>query len=277
MPETWAADVKKLGLSGMPIADANNPYIAAFVAAATMAKGKIGTSKNDKTALADIIENFENPGGTVTSKTASGKPSGAASDWSRGVPFLAQLETDTKTKGPKIKADTDALLLSLVTSAQKHGKDFSKATDDELAEVETYLKKHKGPFTTAGQELMQGLEQGLKNEMPALNAEAKSIADQLESTLRAALKTHSPSEMTAEIGADLMAGLGMGMQRGTSEAAGVAAGAAVRVAAALGTGGPTGSATPFQQTIIVQLDGREIGRVVQREIYDNIRVITKVG
>jgi hypothetical protein len=265
MPSTWATDTKQLTGASLPIADATNPYMASFIAAAEMSKGGIGKEKSNKGALTDIVTNFENPGAK-----------GVAGDMSRGVPFLQQMATDTTTKAPKIKTDIDTMLLDLVKSAQTHGKDFSAANDKMLKETETLLETHKGPMTTIGKELLQGLEQGLQNEKPALMGEARSIANEIEATIRAALKTHSPSELTAEIGEDLMAGLGMGMQRASGGAAAVAAAASRQVASALG-GGPGAGGAPGggSQTIIIELDGRTLVQYVQEQMHANTKLLAK--
>jgi|SRR5579884_1002822 len=279
IPSTWASDTKRILGQSLPMSAASNPWISSFIAAAAMKHSGIGGQKNSQTALADMLKNFENPGGSF-----SNPKTGLGGDWSRGVPFLQTLEGDltkastaAKTKAPQVKQPVDQMLQQLITDAKKHTAEFPPAIELGLTQAETYLKKHKGPFTTAGRELMKGLEQGLENEIPVLEGEAKKIADQLEATLKAALKVKSPSEMTAEIGDNLMAGLGVGMQRSTSAAAEVAARSALSVAGALGTATPGGPAGGGEQTIIIQLDSAEVGRVLNRQLHGTVKLLAKIN
>jgi hypothetical protein len=270
MPATWTADTKEFLGSSLPIADANNPFIAALVASAAMKKGGIGKSKNDQAATLDVVTNFENPGAK-----------GVSSDMSRALPFLQTLDQDITSKtGPKIKQENDTLLLSLVQSAQKHGKDFSTATDTGLKQTETYLQQHKGTWTTLGTDLLKGLEQGLEKELPTLTGEAKKIAGQLESTLRTALQTHSPSEMTAAIGADLMQGLALGMERATPGVASVAGRQALLAAGPLATpttpgGAGAAAGAAGGATIIIELDGRTLVNYVLQNMHQRTKLLTK--
>jgi len=194
---------------------------------------------------------------------------------SRGVPFLQQLEADLKTKTPGIKSNADALLLTLVQSAEKHGKDFSTATDKSLKDTETYLRTHKGSFTTLGKELLQGLEQGLAAEEPTLMGQAKRIAAEIEKTIRDALQTHSPSEVTAKIGEDLMAGLALGMQRSAPAAGRAGAGAALQVVGAISGSSPGVGAGGGMQTIVIELDGRTLTQYVQKNMHDNVKLLAR--
>ncbi|MDE3130846.1 MAG: transglycosylase SLT domain-containing protein, partial [Acidobacteriota bacterium] len=276
LPSTFAADTKQFLGGSLPTADASNPYIAAFIAAAAMAKGGIGGKKQgDQSALLDMIMNFERP-----DKHPTPTSPGVESDLSRGAPFLQTLDQDLTSKtGPKIKAETDTLLLALVTAAEKHSKDFSTATDKGLLQTETYLRTHKGTFTTLGTDLLKGLEQGLAAEEPTLIGQAKRIAGELEQTIRAALKTHSPSEMTAEIGADLMAGLALGMERATPGVAAVAGRQALLAAGPLaapsGVGGAASAAQPIILHLTIELDGKQLTQVVQAHMHENVKLLAK--
>lgn len=275
LPSTWAADSKAALGKALPFSDASNPYLAATVAGSAMKRSGIGGEKNIPAALRDIVRNFENPGAK-----------GAAADIARGTGFLASLEGDlqkaeqaAKTHAPKIKQPVDKMLLDLVTDARKEGSNFSKATDDSLTKAETYLRQHKGPFTQIGRDLLEGLKVGLEQELPSLRGEARKIADELETTLRNALKTHSPSELTAAIGDDLMAGLGLGMERSTAGVARVAATQALQVAGALsaGTGTAGGAGQPMTLYLTLQLDGQQITKVVQAQIHQNTKLVAKIN
>jgi len=353
MPKTWASDTKKLfGGGGLPIADAMNPYIAAFVGADAMKKGGIGSEKDNQAALLDMIKNFENPGAA-----------GAAGDMARGIPFLAALKNQlakatqvakAQTKkgsgkasspgrhmmmlddsagmgtmapdmfggmsllpatggdtGPvagtagssapasdplaplelnmgstieKMKLHTQDLSTNVETtmrqvsmSAMTHGKEFALHFDDSMAQSEKFVLAHREPLKKAGIDTMDGLLEGLKQEKAPLLAEATSIANEIEATIRSALKTKSPSEVTAEIGADLMAGLAVGMQRATPETVSAARGASLDVAGALATSAPGGGGGPGGDvTVIVMLDSAEIGRTVGRQLHGTMKVIAKL-
>jgi hypothetical protein len=278
IPSTWASDTKKILGQSLPQSSAANPWIAAFIAAASMRRSGTGTQHNSQTALADMLKNFENPGGTFNNPKT-----GLGGDWQRGIPFLQTIENDlnkasttAKTKAPQVKQPLTQMLQQLVTEMTTHGKQFSTGLDVSLLQAEKYLKDHKAPFNTAGKELMKGLEQGLDNELPYLRGQVKKIADELEATLKAALKVHSPSEMTAEIGENLMAGLGLGMQRGTSSAAQVAAASAMQVVGGLGTPTAGLSLAGGEQTIIIMFDSAEVARAVNRQQHGTVKMIAKL-
>lgn len=164
---------------------------------------------------------------------------------------------------PKMAQDArqlfDQQLLQLVKDADTHGKEFSNNTKKMLAESEKALQQGKDPFTKAGKDLLTGLLKGIQEEKPKLMGEARAIATDLELTLRAALRTHSPSEMTAAIGRDVAQGLLVGFRSGMPGVlAGVHAGVGtLGTAAAAPTGPAAASATT---TVILQIDGKEFAR-----------------
>lgn len=351
MPKTWAADTTKIfGKGGLPLADAMNPYIAAFVGSDMMKKGGIGTQKDNRAALADIIQRFENPG-----------PAGAAGDMARGIPFLnavggdvskaeaaakrqnaarkkktskpksdgkpgpgrhlmvmdddtlgpgglqgisdgltppggaagtaaaalsmtkpiddgfSLLVTHAKAHGLELQTGINTNLLEIGQAALTHGKTFTKNVDDSMVLTQKAILAQHAPFKAAGVDTMKGLLEGMQEQKGPLLAEAHSIANEIETTIRAALKTKSPSEVTAEIGADLMAGMALGMRSGTGEAVAQATRSSLDVAGALSPTAPGGAgAVGGEQTIIVQLDSAEIGRMVSRYQHGAIKVIAKL-
>lgn len=192
----------------------------------------------------------------------------------------ADSATSAKTHAPEVPAAMDASLLSLVKLGETHGKEFSTGTDKMLKDAETFLKQAKPRWTTSGEQVMLGLLAGLKKEKPSLDAEAKSIAAGIESALNTALKIKSPSELTAEMGEHLISGLGVGIQRGTGSAATLAAGAALQVAGRLGGDGAqhgAGGVGSTPVTIVIQMDGREIGRASAEYLHGQTTLLAKIN
>lgn len=235
--------------------------------AAGGAKGLSGEA-----AIKAIIAGFERPkdyGDALKSGLAPGAAATKTSDFAVAMRDYPKMAQDARKL-------FDGALLQLVQSADTHGKQFSTATKQMLTDTETYLKQGKDPFAKAGRDLLAGLEKGLQQEKPSLLREAHGIALELENVIRAALKTHSPSEVTADIGADLMAGLGLGMRRSASDAIATAASEASRVVGALaGAGGRAAAAAGAPQTIIVELDGRTLVQYVLRETHQQTKLVAK--
>lgn len=294
--------------------------VQADVAAYAMKHAKVGTQSDPTAALTDIVTRFEKPGAkgaasdistgtkfltdidaegkkaetaakkhTTTIKTSTDKDmaSVAASAKKHGDTFadnttkaMTKAETAAKKSAPTLPASIDTALKDLVKLAKTHGDEFDASNKKMLDEAETYLKSGKAKLTTVGEDLLKGLLAGMKKEEPKLTGYAKSLAASLESVLRVALQTHSPSEMTAVIGEDLMAGLGVGIDRSTP---GVAAGAARRahqVAGALaGAGGGPGGGGQFilEATIPVYVDGHLLTQQVMRETLNTVKSIAKLG
>lgn len=213
----------------------------------------------------------------------------------------AAAEAELKIKAPIDKAMTgthtsvtkhaaaipppiDKALLQLVDAALKHGKEYSGNVDKMLKEGETFLKQAQPRMTTAGQDLMKGLLLGLQRERQPLLSEAHSIAMAIEAEIRNALRTHSPSEVTAAIGADVVSGLGLGMRRSTPDLLNTARSTAGALTGSLQGGGGIGRGGAGQTVINVYASGnvaRSEEELAQR-IGDHIQArlwgqITHVG
>ncbi len=281
-PGTFQSDYRAL-YHQAPTEDASHysPQVQAAVSAYAMHQTGVGASSNTAKAFEDIIQRFEKPSGDPAVPGSTG--SGYAGDISRGTSFLSSLApdldkavSDVKAKAPEIPKTTNDALAQMIAGVETHGKDFPPRIDAMMALAEGYLKTAPPKWALIGTDLIKGLEQGLEAEVPTLHGEAQKIADDLEATIKSALRVHSPSEMTAEIGEMLTAGLAVGMGRGSravNEASAAAGLGAVRALA------PSGAAAGGTQTIHIEvpviLDGHEIGRASSEWINNQAKLVQK--
>jgi TP901 family phage tail tape measure protein len=77
-----------------------------------------------------------------------------------------------------------------------------------------------GPMYQAGVAAGQGLAQGIKSQLGAVEAAMKQLADAMVAAVKKALKSHSPSLIMADVGMGIPQGLGMGVDRGAPAAVG---------------------------------------------------------
>jgi len=94
-----------------------------------------------------------------------------------------------------------------VVSAIKQGKQVSEEDVQNLQEILTFLQ---GLDTTeTGQHILEGVAAGMTEG--GWDADAETVASNLETALNTALQIHSPSERVKPVGENVSAGIGAGM------------------------------------------------------------------
>jgi TP901 family phage tail tape measure protein len=86
-----------------------------------------------------------------------------------------------------------------------------KAVLDGWKSTETFFKELPGNMIKFGENIIQGLIDGIKNMLGALMNVAASVANSVKSTIQGALGIHSPSKIMMEIGGYTIDGLTDGM------------------------------------------------------------------
>lgn len=89
--------------------------------------------------------------------------------------------------------------------------------------VLTPIRSLSAPLTSAMMEAGRGMEAGLRSRTPSIVAAARSIAAQVSSTVRSALKIASPSRVMRQIGSFTAEGLALGITDGIPRVADSAA------------------------------------------------------
>lgn len=128
---------------------------------------------------------------------------------------LAIYEEQWDATNKQIVADANARMAQLENDINSKLQLIRTRTADQLKiyqdEWETAINKIKDSTTgvfnamteempAIGENIIEGLQEGLSNKAPALMAQAQSIADMIAETIRKALDINSPSGITEEIG-----------------------------------------------------------------------------
>jgi len=236
-------------------------------------------SASDKTVQShsEAIEKAldKNLGTAVTTGTKHG------TDFSNEVEkFITKSKSDVDKIAPDLPKPIATSLNTLVDDADKYGGDSSTKVQKHMEDAGSYVEEEKPKLNTAGRDTLEGLLEGLESMEGPLQAEAQKIANNIESTIRQALQTHSPSEVMANVGVDLVAGLSLGMQRSEHALNETALRVGAGVASALGSGsggssGASSAAQPIHLENIILIDGQKIGRVASQFLLDQLKVIGK--
>ena len=139
----------------------------------------------------------------------------------------------------------------------------------------------------SGKHMGQGLAAGLKSELRAITREMKRIAEELVKAIKKALRISSPSQVMADIGAEVPRGLALGMDGHrsavSSAAERMAMSAIAHPAMALagghggyGRGGVT-NLPDLHAHLTVKIDGKQVGRTVQKVQLQHARRNTRTG
>lgn len=96
---------------------------------------------------------------------------------------------------------------------------FSRNQDITLSAINTFVQNSLAkfreiisPMYNIGENVMQGLYDGLSSMEGSLYSKAQSIADNIANTIRRALDIHSPSRVMAELGEYTIEGFKVGME-----------------------------------------------------------------
>lgn len=292
-PATWEADYRAT-YGRAPTSDNAAAYSAAIqanVEAHTLkASGLDLAGTSNKAGLEQIVTGFEHPSSdtgdiTAGTRTLQAITTAAATADEQTKTHLDNIPktvhgsmTEAKSAvdqvAPELPKDIATALNTLVDDADKYGTQFSSKVRTHMEETRSYVEETKPELNTAGKDAMEGLLEGLESEEGPLMAEAQKIANQIESTIRAALDSHSPSEAMADVGRDIMAGLTLGIDRHAQEPALAASRAATGVisASSPATGGAGAASQPLQITIPVTLDGRQIGQAACEYINGQLKL-----
>lgn len=102
--------------------------------------------------------------------------------------------------------------MSSVTSAFRNGMNQSAAVSQSTGtRIVSIFNRLQAQLRNAGVQAMEGLRNGLNSSSGGVMATARNIANRVASTIRSALKVHSPSRVTTDIGENTGEGLVVGL------------------------------------------------------------------
>lgn len=155
--------------------------------------------------------------------------------------------------------------------------------------ITAHIPTAQNAAVTSAQYVMDGFKQGLLNKEPALMEEARRIANQIASTMRAALQINSPSKVMMAIGNYVDQGLALGMRDNIPDVTNATNEVSNAMAAALDEAKYRVSdiiesdddfspiITPVLNLSDIEKQGRTLGRTLGRQGIDLSAARLKVG
>lgn len=122
---------------------------------------------------------------------------------------IKEFSSVTKSSSSGIHSGFNTIINSLKAFEIKMKETFvsCKNLGTALKDMASSIKRYKGSFEKAGEYLIEGLINGIKNKMPSLRSAATNAGKEALASAKRALREKSPSKATTEMGENFDQGL----------------------------------------------------------------------
>lgn len=139
---------------------------------------------------------------------------------------MEAIKTNIRNRWENIKSDTIALVNQIIQWPGKKWEEMKTAIQKKMGEIKEGISRKWNEVMTffqgidlyqVGVDIISGLIRGITGKAGELYEKAREIANKIESTIRSALDTHSPSRKMQKVGHDVGDGLKKGLKEKEKE------------------------------------------------------------